>query len=269
MLSEGTSTSMPSRFAVFSRLIYHCRLSHPHPPRPAPAALIRIVLHFEQIYVNKTFTLKYAEQRLTAETAGGGRSGGGDGAADASTAKGDKKGDGGSRSRRKHHSRERKSSKAAGRKDASSRSHGSGKRSASSPSRKKHATPQGGGGGGGGVAEIDLMGFGSPPPGMPESAQISPSLLLQTASSPVGAPAAPAAGTAMRAPPPSSLQGTWESDLSAILSAAAPPVQQDAAPVARSGGGSSGLLSDLEGMGVAGAGVEAGAGGHERRKGGE
>ncbi|CBJ32812.1 Coatomer protein complex,delta sub-unit [Ectocarpus siliculosus] len=86
-------------------------------------------------------------------------------------------------------------------------------------------------------AEVDLIGWGA--------GEAGPGL---AAASPKVPPVAPApAGTAMRAPPPASM-GTWESDLSAILSADAPPVA--AAPVTGvwgSGGGGSGAAAGAAG----------------------
>ena len=123
------------------------------------------------------------------------------------------------------------------------------KAAASSSSRRKHRSSRekerssttgrnGGGGEGAGESEgksepvVDLIGWGPEPP----AASPDPPLLLQDATGPgVAAPspaAAPvSAGKAMRAPP-SSLQGTWESDLSAILSAAAPIAANAPAPTA-------------------------------------
>lgn len=76
-------------------------------------------------------------------------------------------------------------------------------------------------------AEVDLIGWGA--------GEAGPGL---AAAAPEVPPVAPApAGAAMRAPPPASM-GTWESDLSAILSADAPPVA--AAPVTGVWGGGGG-----------------------------
>lgn len=74
-----------------------------------------------------------------------------------------------------------------------------------------------------GEPEVDLIGWGTDP-----ATSVDPPLLLQDAPSsatasaadPVPAPAP--VGKAMRAPPSSLQASTWESDLSAILSAAAP-----------------------------------------------
>ncbi|CAM9768696.1 unnamed protein product [Ectocarpus sp. 4 AP-2014] len=78
----------------------------------------------------------------------------------------------------------------------------------------------------GAPAEVDLIGWGAGEAG-PGLAGASPEV-------PTAAPAP--AGTAMRAPPPASM-GTWESDLSAILSADAPPVAAASVTGVWGGGG--------------------------------